>query len=188
MLKIGVFLDRDDTVIKDKVYLKNPDGIEILPGVPEAIKQLNDKGIPVIIISNQSGIARGYFDEARLAQIHTRLLSMLASYGATIDRIYYCPHHPEGKVKAYRRECDCRKPAPGMLYKAAGDFEIDLSKCYMVGDSLIDVETIHRVGGKGIVIERGGDHLGKNIAEYIAKDLMDAVQWILNDVDPSDAD
>lgn len=188
MLKIGVFLDRDDTVIKDKVYLKNPDEIEILPGVPEAIKQLNDKGIPVIIISNQSGIARGHFDEARLAEIHGRLLSMLAGHGATIDGIYYCPHHPEGIVEAYRRVCNCRKPSPGMLYKAAGDFELDLSKCYMVGDSLIDVETIHRVGGKGIIIERGSGHLGENIAEYTAKDPEDAVQWILKDIGPSDAD
>ncbi|MCD6570789.1 MAG: HAD family hydrolase [Deltaproteobacteria bacterium] len=186
MSKIGVFLDRDDTVIKDKVYLRDPGEVEILPGVPGAIKQLNNKVIPVIIVSNQSGIARGYLDEERLAQIHDRLLSTLARQGATIDGVYYCPHHPEGVVEAYSRECECRKPSPGMLYKAARDFGLDLGKCYMVGDKSIDVETIHRVGGKGIIIGKGNSY--SIITEYIAKDLMDAVRWILKDIDPSKAD
>lgn len=181
MSKTGVFLDRDNTIIKDKVYLRDPDEIEILPRVYDAIRALNEKEIPAIIITNQSGIARGILDEKVLAEIHQRLLSMLANQGAKIDAIYFCPHHPEGALDEYRKECSCRKPQPGMLHNAARDFGLDLHSCYMIGDKSIDVETIHKVGGKGILLKSSSGGQTDLKPEHIAHDLFEAVQWILED-------
>jgi len=180
--RTGVFLDRDDTIIKDMIYLDNPGGIEILPGAAEAIGLLNEKGIPVIIITNQSGIARGFFSEETLHEIHLELMSRLASMGAAIDAVYYCPHHPEGTVAAYRRACPCRKPEPGLLYQAAKEFCLDLDSCYMIGDKPIDTETIHRVGGKGILLNPGKNGSASEKPDFIARDLVEAVQWILEDI------
>lgn len=182
MLKTGVFLDRDDTIIKDQVYLSEPDRIEILPGVAQAIALLNAQEIPVIVITNQSGIARGVFNEATLEKIHRRMLAMFNEKGAAIDGIYYCPHHPEGSIKEFARQCECRKPQPGMLLRAARDFNLKLENCYMVGDKEDDIETIHRVGGKGVFIS--AIPLASNAvdADYTAHDLKDAVSWILKDM------
>ncbi len=182
MSRTGVFLDRDDTIIRDRIYLHDPDGIELLPRVCEAIRALNERNIPVIIVTNQSGIARGIFDEERLGEIHERLLGMLAACGARIDAIYYCPHHPEGTVAAYACSCTCRKPQSGMLFRAAQDFGLDLGSCYMIGDKAIDVETIHRVGGKGILLMTPGTDTADEGPDYVARDLDDAVNWILEDI------
>ncbi len=178
MYPTGVFLDRDDTLIRDRVYLSDPEGIEILPGVPQAIAQLNAHGIPAIIVTNQSGIARGLFDEKRLAEIHARLTTLLAARGARIDAIYYCPHHPEGIVAQYRLECPCRKPEPGMLIQAARDFALDLTRCYLIGDQSIDIATIKRVGGTGIQLVPPGTAPPCG-ADHTAPDLEQAVEWIL---------
>lgn len=182
MRREGVFLDRDDTIIKDMVYLDDPDKIHILPKVCDAVTTLNQRNIPVIVITNQSGIARGILDEERLAQIHLRMLSLLARHNARIDAIYYCPHHPEGTVPQYSHACSCRKPEPGLLIQAARDFSLDLESCYMIGDKPIDVETIHRVGGKGVLL--AGDQYQDDMQqpEYIAHDILDAVHWILKDI------
>jgi D-glycero-D-manno-heptose 1,7-bisphosphate phosphatase len=178
----GVFLDRDDTLIRDKGYLNDPEQVEILPGAGDAIRVLNQAGIPVIIVTNQSGIARGLLDEDTLEAIHARLLADLSIQGALIDAIYYCPHHPEGVREEYRVSCSCRKPEPGLLHEAAKDFGLDLGRCYMVGDKPIDIETIHRVGGKGIHIGRGREISMENNPDYIARDVLDAVNWILGDL------
>jgi len=178
----GVFLDRDDTLIRDKGYLNDPEQVEILPGTADAIRVLNQAGIPVIIITNQSGIARGLLDEDTLKAIHARLLTDLSDQGARIDAVYYCPHHPEGTREEYRLSCSGRKPEPGLLLMAADAFGLDLGRCYMVGDKPIDIETIHRVGGKGILIVRGKGIIMKDNPDYITKDLLDAVHWILGDL------
>lgn len=175
----GVFLDRDDTIIRDVPYLNDPGLIEILPGAAEAVRRLNERKLPVIIITNQSGIARGLLDEKILATIHERLIALLHEQGAMIDAVYYCPHHPEGMVDAYRQACDCRKPSPGMLLKAAQDFGLDLPRCYLVGDKAIDIETIHRVGGKGILIRSTVDPTVP--ADHTAPDLREAAGWIIRD-------
>jgi D-glycero-D-manno-heptose 1,7-bisphosphate phosphatase len=178
----AVFLDRDDTIIRDPGYLSDPHGIDILPGAAEAIHVLNDSGIPAIIITNQSGIARGLFKEDTLGAIHKRLTTLLAAQGARIDAIYYCPHHPDGIREGYRVTCTCRKPQPGLLLKAAQDFGLDLRLCYLVGDKPIDVETIHKAGGKGILITTGKDMLLTVKPDYSAVTIKDAVNWILKDM------
>jgi D-glycero-D-manno-heptose 1,7-bisphosphate phosphatase len=177
-----VFLDRDDTIIRDKGYLNDPEQVEILPGTGDAIRVLNQVGIPVIIVTNQSGIARGLLDEDTLEAIHARLLADLSIQGSRIDAIYYCPHHPEGVREEYRVSCSCRKPEPGLLHKAAKDFGLDLGRCYMVGDKPIDIETIHRVGGKGILIGSGRVITMNDNPDYIAQDVLDAAHWILRDL------
>lgn len=180
MSKSAVFLDRDDTIIRDKRYLSDPDGIEILDGSAEAIRLLNGRGLPVIIVTNQSGIARGLFDEERLRLIHERLLALLGEQGARIDAIYYCPHLPEGVVERYAVACSCRKPDTGMLLKAAHDFGLDLSSCFMVGDKPEDIELIHKVGGKGVLMQTEKYHDTGSLADFIAHDLIQAAQWILS--------
>jgi D-glycero-D-manno-heptose 1,7-bisphosphate phosphatase len=178
----GVFLDRDDTLIRDKGYLNDPEQVEILPGAADAVRALNQAGIPVIIITNQSGIARGLLDEDTLKAIHARLLADLSAQAARIDAIYYCPHHPEGTWEEYRVSCSCRKPEPGLLLMAADTFGLDLRRCYMVGDKSIDIETIHRVGGKGILLGRGKKITMDDSPDHIAEGLLDAVHWILGDL------
>jgi D-glycero-D-manno-heptose 1,7-bisphosphate phosphatase len=180
--KTAVFLDRDDTIIRDPGYLSDPSVIDILPGAAEALQVLNESGIPVIIITNQSGIARGFFTEETLAAIHKRLTDLLAGQGARIDAIYFCPHHPEGIREEYRIACTCRKPQPGLLIRAAEDFGLDLMHCYLVGDKPIDIETIHRVGGKGILVGTEKDMAAKTNEDFMAATIKDAVHWILKDM------
>jgi D-glycero-D-manno-heptose 1,7-bisphosphate phosphatase len=175
----AVFLDRDDTVIVDRVYLSDPDGIELLPGAAEAIRLLNEAGVPVILVTNQSGVARGLFDEERVHEIHLRLMADLAERGARLDAVYFCPHHPEGRVPEYTMVCSCRKPAPGLLLQAALDFGLDLKACFMIGDKPDDVLAIHGVGGKGVLLEMGKP-LGGVVPDFTARTLLEAVQWVLD--------
>jgi len=180
---LAVFFDRDGTLIRDTGYLSDPEGIHILPGSVEAVRWLNQTGMRVIIITNQSGIARGFFNETTLHAIHDRLITLFSAQGARIDAIYYCPHHPEGVVEAYRKSCSCRKPEPGLLLRAAEDFGLDLRCCYLVGDKPIDdMETIHRVGGKGILISTDERADVKGRPDYITRDIYDAVHWICRDM------
>lgn len=179
----AVFLDRDDTIIRDRHYLADPDGVELMPGAAEAVRLLNRRRVPAIVVTNQSGIARGLFSERRLELIHQRLTGLLAERHAVVDAIYYCPHHPQGSIEKYSFPCTCRKPEPGLLMKAAQDFGLDLASCYMVGDKLEDVETIHRVRGKGVLIgvEYTGE-TGPGGPDHRAQSLFEAVQWILKDM------
>jgi len=179
----AVFLDRDDTVIRDKNYLSDPDEVELMPGAAEAIRLLNGRRIPVIIVTNQSGVARGLLDEGKLDLIHARLEELLAVHHAAVNRIYFCPHHPQGSVQEYAVTCSCRKPEPGLLIRAARDFGLDLARCYMVGDKPIDSETIHRVGGKGVLIGEPAQGTAAGEPDYLAGDLFDAISWILKDME-----
>jgi len=179
--KRAVFIDRDDTLIRDRVYLNDPEGVELIPGAAEAVRFLNSLGLPVIVISNQSGIARGLVEEENLRLIHERMCSLFKELGAIIDAIYYCPHYPGGAVEKFAYACDCRKPNPGMLIKAAEDFGLDLSTCFMVGDKPDDIEVIHRVGGKGIHVQTG-KHRNLKQADFRAEDLEHAAAWIAKEV------
>ncbi len=182
----AVFLDRDGTIIKEVNYLNRIQDVELLPQAAEAIAKLNQQQIPVILVSNQSGIARGKFSENFVAKTHRHLQEMLNRQGAHLDDFFFCPHHPESGKAPYKKVCACRKPAPGLLYEAAARHHLGLSESYVIGDKLIDVELALRVGGKGLLVETGhGKSEKEKIAKseikptFIATDLYAAVNWIL---------
>lgn len=136
----AIFLDRDGTINLEKNYLHRPEEFEFIPGAPEAVRLLKDAGYLVVVVTNQSGVARGYYAEADVERLHRHMDELLASHGTSIDRYYYCPHHPEQGENGYRIDCDCRKPLPGMLLTAAAELGIDLTASWMIGDKLVDVE------------------------------------------------
>ena len=179
----AVFLDRDGTVIQDVGYLDECDRIKFLPKVGKAIKLLNESGFKVIVITNQSGVARGYFTEETVKEINEYIHESLAEQGASIDMVYYCPHHIEGIIEEYRRECYCRKPDPGMIEEAAREFGIDLENSFVIGDKISDIEAGRRAGCKTILL--ASEDLPKNgketviISDHIALDLYEAVKWLV---------
>jgi D-glycero-D-manno-heptose 1,7-bisphosphate phosphatase len=178
----AIFLDRDDTVIEDPGYINNPDQVKLLEGVPESFIELKALGYKLIIASNQSGVARGIVTEKVLAQIHDRLKQMLTEKGAQLDRIYYCPYHPDGVVPKYSKESDLRKPNPGMLLAAAKDMDIDLTQSWVIGNSSRDTEAGSRVGCKTILIElparQEQPKLGQPKPDYRAVNMKEAVNII----------
>jgi histidinol-phosphate phosphatase family protein len=170
MSVIAVFLDRDGTICRDVHYMSRPEQLEILPGVAEGIKLLNNLGVKVVVITNQSGIARGYFTEEDLKRIHERMLDELSKAGARIDAIYYCPHHPNDN-------CNCRKPKIGLIKKAENDFHLDLRKCFVVGDRKLDVETGRNAGCLTILIPGPETENGVN-ADYIVSNMYEAAKTV----------
>ena len=173
----AVFLDRDGTLIEEAEYLSREQDVRFVPRVAEALKKLKAAGFLLFIVTNQSGIGRGYFTVSDMQRVHRFLLGVLAKDGATVDAIYYCPHHPDDN-------CDCRKPSPKFLQDAAKQFRISLPNSFMIGDKMIDVETGHRAGARGILVRTG---YGKEEAkksddqpDFVADDLVAAVEWILS--------
>ena len=148
----AIFLDRDDTLIEDPGYINNPKQVALLDGVPEALIALRDMGYKLIVATNQSGVARGIVTEKVLAEIHERLSRLLGERGIRLDKIYYCPYHPEGVIEKYRKESDLRKPNPGMLLLAAKEMDIDLDTSWTIGNSSRDVEAGARAGCKTILL------------------------------------
>ena len=130
----AAFLDRDGVLNVDHGYAHRPDQLEWIAGAPEAVRLLNEAGYTVIVITNQSGVARGYYDEAAVRQFHAHMQDALRAQGAHIDAFYYCPHHPQGIVKQFAVQCRCRKPKPGMLEQAAREWPIDLGRSFLIGD------------------------------------------------------
>jgi D-glycero-D-manno-heptose 1,7-bisphosphate phosphatase len=185
----GVFLDRDGTLIRDVGYLSRPDQIEILPRVPDALRLLHEHGFKIVVVTNQSGVARGFFDEHHVEKIHLALKTKLAEHGAVLDGIYYCPHHPTEGAGPYHASCECRKPNAGLAKQAARDLNLDFSRSYVVGDKPTDVGLAVRIGAKGIRIhendtEKKGQVVGsKEVvpAALVVKDLWEAAQWIVRD-------
>jgi D,D-heptose 1,7-bisphosphate phosphatase len=151
----AVFLDRDGTINEEVGYLDRMEKLQLIPGAAEAIRLINKSGMKTVVITNQSGVARGFFDEAFVEKTHTHLRDILRVKGALIDAFYFCPHHPtEGRAE-YLKICDCRKPAPGMLLRAAEELRIDTHRSYMVGDTLKDIEAGVRAGAQGILVRTG---------------------------------
>jgi D-glycero-D-manno-heptose 1,7-bisphosphate phosphatase len=177
-----VFLDRDGTISEEVGYLNHISRFRMLSGVPKAIRKLNDARLPVVVVTNQSGVGRGYFPESLIQEVHERLLSELAAEGARVDGMYYCPH-----VGA--DECSCRKPKTGMLERAASDLQLDLKKSFVVGDRGGDVGMAHHAGCKSVLVRTGfgeGElawHAAKwrHQPDFVAKDLAEAVEWILRE-------
>lgn len=154
----AIFLDRDETLIKDPGYISSPDQVELLDGVPEAIIKLRELGYKLIVVSNQSAVARGIVTEKVLGKIHDRLKQLLAEKDAHLDRIYYCPYHPDGIVPKYRKESNNRKPNPGMLLTAAKDMDIDMEQSWCIGNGIRDIEAGKRAGCKTILIDTPSHH------------------------------
>lgn len=152
--KRAVFLDRDGTLNVEKEYLCRVEACELIPGVGRAIRRLNEAGWLVVVVTNQSGVARGYYGEEEVAVLHRHMAAELALAGGEVAGWYYCPHHPSG-VEPYNRPCDCRKPLPGMLLRAAHDLDIDLSRSWMVGDKLADIEAGLAAGCKSLLVRTG---------------------------------
>jgi D-glycero-D-manno-heptose 1,7-bisphosphate phosphatase len=182
-----VFLDRDDTLLVDSGYIDHPDKVQLVNDATQAVKRLNEAGFKVVVASNQSGVARGYFDESQLDLIHKRLKDLLAGGGAKLDGIYYCPFldGPQASVEKYRRASELRKPAPGMLIKAARDLDLDLSKSWMIGDSARDVEAGQAAGCNTILLATNGHPPDPSVKPtHIARSLTEAVGFITGDVQP----
>jgi D-glycero-D-manno-heptose 1,7-bisphosphate phosphatase len=171
----AVFLDRDNTLIEDPGYINNPDQVNLLDGVAEAIIELKELGYKLVVVSNQSAVARGIVTEKILTEIHDRLKQLLAEKGAYLDQIYYCPYHPEGVVRKYRKESDWRKPNPGMLLTAAEEMDIDLSKSWMIGDSGLDIEAGLRAGCRTIFIKHSWEYKSAPVGPEASKSHYNAV-------------
>ncbi len=148
----AVFLDKDGTLVEDSPYNVDPDLIRPVEGVWKSLRLLHAAGYELVVVSNQSGVARGYFTEEALIPVEKWLKWIFGAAGASLAGFYYCPHHPDGKVSKYAYDCPCRKPKPGMLYQAAWDLNIDLAASWMVGDILNDVEAGNRAGCRTVLI------------------------------------
>jgi D-glycero-D-manno-heptose 1,7-bisphosphate phosphatase len=154
-VKPAVFLDRDGTLIEERGYLDKLEDITLFAEAPAALRQLRDAGYALVLVTNQAGVARGFFDETFVQEAHRHLAGMLASQGVVLDGYYYCPHHPEGVVSGYARVCRCRKPAPGMVEQAARELALDVDRSYVVGDKWLDVELAANAGAQGILVRTG---------------------------------
>jgi D-glycero-D-manno-heptose 1,7-bisphosphate phosphatase len=189
--RAAVFLDRDGVVIEEVSYLASMSHLALFPWTADSIRALNRAGLPVIVVTNQSGIARGLFDEAFLGEVHREISARLAVGGARIDAYYYCPHHPDGSVAGYARTCDCRKPRPGLIDRAARDLDLDPARSVVVGDKWSDVELAHAAGARGVLVRtgHGADEQarwrdGKG-ADAVVDNLAAAASWIIANVECS---
>lgn len=185
MPEAAVFLDRDGTINEEVNYLSRIEDLQLIPGAIEAIRLLNQAQIRAIVISNQAGVARGFFTEDRVKQIHDHLNKILISSDARLDGIYYCPHHPTAGKGKYKIDCDCRKPKPGLLFQAARAFDIDLNMSYLIGDKKTDLDAGRAAGCRTILVRTGygkqtEQELGiEDWPDYIADHVLAAVRWIL---------
>lgn len=190
MKRAAVFLDRDGTINEQMGYINHLSRFHLLPGVAQAIKHLNDQSIPVFVVTNQSGLARGYFPATLLEVVHAAMAERLHAGGASLDGVYVCPHHPEAKEERYRLDCPCRKPKPGLFLQAAAEHDLDLSLSYVVGDRWSDLKAAAACGATGVLVLTGygrGDYefIGPRQAiqpSHVASDLEAAVQWIVKDM------
>ena len=189
-MRPAVFLDRDGTINEQMGYINHISRFVMLPRAAAGIRLLNAQGIPVVVVSNQSGLARGYFPESLIQEVHAKMNRVLAEAGAQVDGIYICPHHPEAKEERFRLACDCRKPKPGLFLQAAADLDLDLGRSYVVGDRWSDLKAAAAVQPKGVLVLTGygrGDYeyIGPTQPvqpAYVAEDLYAAVEWIVQDM------
>lgn len=187
MKRATIFIDRDGTINEQMGYINHLSRFKIIPGAAEAIRLLNDLGYLTIIVSNQSGVARGYYPLNLVHEVHSLLKHKIEEEaGAYVDAVLFCPHHPQGVLSDFAVDCRCRKPKTGLIDQACGSFNIDLPRSYMIGDMCSDMEFANRAGVKGIMVKTG---YGLGELEYVlpgrqakpihvAHDLLDAVQWI----------
>lgn len=186
-MKPAIFVDRDGTVSHEVGYLNHPSRFRLYPWTVDAVRQVNRAGFLAVLVTNQAGVARGYFPESMVEEVHARLRAALAEGGAAFDAIYYCPHHPAVGAAPYRRDCDCRKPRPGMLKRAEAELGADLPRSWMIGDRHGDLQLAWNVGARAALVKTGYG-LGeveyeaprwKRQPELVAEHLLEAVERIL---------
>jgi D-glycero-D-manno-heptose 1,7-bisphosphate phosphatase len=185
----AVFIDRDGTLTEEVGYVNHPKRLRLLPRSVEAIRRLNQAGVAAIVVTNQAGIARGYFSEDVLRRVNEALTAALAAGGAHLDGLYVCPHHPTEGVAPWRADCDCRKPRPGLLRRAAADLDLDLAGAIMVSDKASDLEVAPRVGARSVLVLTGygaGEwefrrETFRVMPDHVAEDLLAAVEWALRE-------
>lgn len=180
-------MDRDGTLTEEVGYVNHPSRLRLLPRSAEAVRRLNAAGVPAVVVTNQAGLARGYFSEDVLHAVNAALVEQLKLGGAHVDGIYVCPHHPTEGEPPWRAACDCRKPKPGLLLRAAAELDLDLTRSIMIGDKPSDLEVAPPVGARAALVLTG---YGIGEWEYrrstfrvephhVAEDLLDAVEWYL---------
>ncbi len=183
-----IFLDRDGTINEEVHYLHRPEDLKILPGVPQAIRLWRQAGYKIIVITNQAGVARGYYTCQDVENLHRHMNRMLEKEGARIDAFYYCPHHPEYGIGIYKKVCRCRKPGVGMFEMAERDFAVDKARSYMIGDKALDIQAGKNYGVYSILVGTGyGAGLRAEAVEkgeqpfydFYAETLVDAAEFIL---------
>jgi len=184
----AVFLDRDGVITKEPPYYAHRlEQLALIAGSGEAVRLFNENGIKVVIVSNQSGIGRGYYREEDATLFNQALKEELAKLSAYIDAIYICPHHPEATIEKYRKDCDCRKPKPGMLIQARDDLNLDMKNSFVVGDKLSDIEAGKKAGCCAIIVKtgQGAEQIRNGVVEYnyVAEDLYDAAGHIVNSLE-----
>jgi len=187
----GVFLDRDGTINEEVDFLRTPDELVLVPGAASGIRKLNDRGIATSVISNQSGVARGFLQEKDLVPIHAKLQQLLQDEGgATVDRIYYCPHHPTAGIAPYNIVCDCRKPGVGMLQRGERELKVVLDQSFVVGDRIVDIQAGKSVGATTLLVLTGYGRqsveecrVANIVPDYVVPSLPQAVDCILDVVD-----
>ncbi|HEY9871227.1 MAG TPA: HAD family hydrolase [Candidatus Obscuribacterales bacterium] len=185
-----VFVDRDGTLNEELGYIFNVDDLVLLPGAAEAVIRLNGAGVACIVVTNQSGPARGFYSEAHVQKLNERLARLLAEQGAVLDGVYYCPHHADGVVEEYAIACDCRKPATGMLARAFSEHpDLDAARGYVVGDQSTDIDLARNAGLKSVLVKTGfgeavksGKYQWPVQPDHVADTIGHAVDWILNDL------
>ena len=187
-MKRAVFIDRDGTISEEVGYINHPSRFRLFPYAADAINHLHDNGWLAILVTNQAGVARGYFSEEMIQTVHATLTAELEVNGARLDAIYYCAHHPSVGEPPYRFDCDCRKPKPGLIIRAAQDFDVDVNKSWMAGDRYSDVELARNAGLKSAFV-LSGYGLGEwehqragwiESPDLVAQNLLEAVQQIVS--------
>ena len=181
----AVFLDRDGTLIEEVGYLDRLERVELYPYSIEAVRALNRAGLKVVMVTNQSGVARGFFSEAVVNSVHQHIADMLRAGGAWFDAYYYCPHHPDGRVAEYATACECRKPGRGMVDRAVRELGIDPTRSFTVGDRWLDVALARTVGARGVLVRTGyglreeQKPIAGLTADALVNNLAEATGWIL---------
>lgn len=183
-MRPAVFLDRDGTMLEEAGYLDRLERLVFFPFAIDAIRLLNRADLAVIVITNQSGVGRGLYEESFVAEAHAVVEQRVAAGGGRIDGFYYCPHHPAAEIASYRRDCDCRKPGTGMLRQAAADLDVDLARSVTVGDKWTDVQVGQAAGGRGILVRTGYGRSSERAPRAgvtpvaVVDDLIAAATWI----------
>ena len=184
----AVFIDRDGTISEEVGYVNHVSRYRVFPFAAEAVRALNEAGRLAVLVTNQAGVARGYFEEEMVGAVHAVLAAELERGGARLDAVYYCPHHPTLGEPPYRLDCDCRKPRPGLIHRAVADLGLDLARCWMVGDRYSDTQLARNAGVRSALVLTGygrgefehQSHAWPHRPDLVAENLLEAVREIIS--------